>query len=267
MDHHYSTGRRCRPVNVKGLLTRVAPLVLFAAFQPICLGAEEASAFRTVPVTDASELERLGFPPDARHVWTLVADDDAEPPAGDHPGDRWTAGMQGAAVAAFSTVSGSDFLPLSSDLEFIKGSAPSMLNGALASLTAGEAAFESQIRMPGGLALAQWELWGVHDSPDTVLEISFLSRCLSGTISINPVETPLMVLSVPPDIGPFYAELPFLPEKVETAIDPFNCAYYARVDFTAQAGAPGDLVQLLKARMTYAVPASPTLFQDRFQMP
>jgi len=224
-------------------------------------GSEESGPER-VQITDPDELERLGYPRDADNVWKRVHD---EPLA-----DRSTMSEEareatlGGGLTRRTAYSGFEFVPLTNTVEYVKGPSFLVFNGALTSIQDTPATFEVQLQMPDGSTWEWLDILGSHDSPGDELRITVLSRCNAGLFeAANPTETVLASSTITDQGGAFVLG----PAVGGELIDNDLCTYHVRAVFWTDTNAPGILMQLIKVRAEYDIPASlaPLVFQDRFE--
>lgn len=159
------------------------------------------------------------------------------------------AGIEGIIFGVGHTsVAGFDFHPNTHTVEYAKGPSFLILNGGLASLTAG-AVFESQLHMPQGVLLRYLDVFGTHDTSGRTLGASLARRCLPFLTGGNATETVLATMDVPDQNGSFVVSPPI---PANTLVDNRLCTYHARLRFgDSAAAAPGVTMQVAKVRMEW----------------
>jgi hypothetical protein len=190
----------------------------------------------TYPLTDPARLVALGYAPDARHVHERQSPAGApalreDAPTGG-PGQLWT------------SAAGFEFHPLADTVEYVKGPAALVFNGALVSFTAG-GFFEAQLQPPPGALTLDWvDLAGFHNHSSQILLATAIERCLPFLTGGNPTETVLSTQSIADQDGAFVRSL-----QPSRTLSNATCTYHVRV----RMGDPGPqvagvLIQLVKAR-------------------
>jgi len=216
-----------------------------------------------VLITDADELERLGYPRDAANVWKRAHSESSTERSAMSIEDRESA-MGGGPLIQYTGYSGFEFQPLVDDVDYVKGPSFLMQNGALASLQATPAIFEVQLQLPNGSTWNWLDIFGFHDAAGKELRITVLSRCSASLFeAANPAETVLASRTATDTGANFWLAAGLGGEVINNAL----CTYHVRAVFWTDTTAPNVQMQLIKVRAEYDIPASlaPLIFQDRFQ--
>lgn len=211
--------------------------LIFAVTAGLALaGPSLAGERRSVQLTDPYQLTQLGYPADARNVYLL------EPAAG--PAPVRDAEPTGAPGNIYTASAGFEFFPLTDAVEYVKGPAFLVYNGALASLTAG-GFYETQLQPPPGVTTLRWmDLAGWHDHSTQTLLVSTIERCLPFLAGGNPTETVLLSSSVTDRNGEFV-----LSQNTNRPVLNSTCTYHVRVRMGDTGGAAASvLIQVSKAR-------------------
>lgn len=240
---------------------RTSPISLTMSVVALALAATahgQVPEAERVPITDPALLQSLGYSPGAENVYMRAH------PGGDIvPTAAERSELQPAEFgsALFHTAaSGFAFHPISNTMEFAKGPAFLVFNGALVSLTSG-GIFEAQLDLPQGAHWRFLDIVGFHDSSHDLV-VSLAQRCLPLFGSGNPTETILATTTVTDQDGDFFECL-----TVDATVDNSLCTYHVRAVFgDGDPPDPGVLIQLTKARAEWRrqvspAPATPT-FDD-----
>lgn len=173
-----------------------------------------------------------------------------------------TEGIQGFnAGTRHTTVAGFDFHPNTHTVEYVKGPSFLILNGGLASLTAG-AVFESQLHMPQNARMRFMDVFGTHDTTGRTLGVALVRRCLPFLTGGNATQTVLATMDVTDQDGLFVVSPPI---PANSVVDNFLCTYHARLRFgDAAAAAPGVTMQVAKVRMEWI---EDRIFAHDFELP
>ncbi len=242
---------------------RLPIMTAMAVFASLVMANTAMAQTDREPVTDPATLEALGYAPDAQNIFRLKADADHGHLKYQHD-DGQSASLSfdpfPAGYARHTTASGFAFFPLTHTNEYAKGPSFLIMNGGLASITAG-GIYETQWNLADGSKILILDTFGYHNETSRALTVTLVERCLDFLGSGNPVETVLLSRDIAATGGNF-VDAAALPPHIA---DARRCSYHSRVRFSeASAPSPGLDMQLTKLRLVW-IPDR--IFVDGFDTP